>query len=496
MIKKTDPDQIYLDDFKTQFGGKLRKDNRWVRQAGMLPWEVIEDIYATNFSRDRGPYCISGRIAFGAMYIQEQLGFADREVAQQIAENPYMQYFLGLSEYRDEPLFDASMLVHFRKRFPEDFVNRINQMMFEPEVLERITKGKGGDGDGGKPSGPPSGGGSKSAAKPKNKGKVVLDATVAPADVRYPNDLSLLNESRENLERIIEELWQYGDREGHKTGYRRKKARKEYLAIAKQKKPRGSKIRNAIGNQLRYIWKDIEAIGKLLLRSGLKALPEKRIARIMTICEVYRQQKGMYDDRNHKVEKRIVSLRQPHVRPMVRGKSGKPYEFGQKISASVVEGYTFLDRQDYESFNEGNRLIGSVEAYRARYGFYPEAVLADKIYRNRGNLSYCKEHGIRLSGPRLGRPKTVPTIDEKRQTAKDNSERNIVEGRFGTAKRRFRLGLVMAYLPETGLTKAAMKVLCMNISIKLKRMALFILSFSDRLFCVIFDKNIAYQNVF
>jgi hypothetical protein len=133
-----------------------------------------------------------------------------------------------------------------------------------------------------------------------------------------------------------------------------------------------------------------------------------------------------------------------------------------------------------------------VEAYKERYGLYPEAVLADKIYRNRQNLTYCKEHDIRISGPRLGRPKVTSTEEEKRQSAKDNRERNIVEGRFGTAKRRFKLGLIMAYLPETGLTKAAMKVLCMNISIKLSRMAFLFLSFPNHLFCVNFGKNIAF----
>jgi hypothetical protein len=158
---------------------------------------------------------------------------------------------------------------------------------------------------------------------------------------------------------------------------------------------------------------------------------------------------------------------------MVRGKAGKPYEFGQKISASVVEGYAFIEHQSYDGFNEGVRLIESVERYRDSYGCYPEAVLADALYRNRANRSYCKERGIRLSGPPLGRPRKRVAAVERRQAAIDGGERNMIEGRFGVGKRKFGLGLIMAYRPETGLTEAAMKVLCMNLRLK----TLFIFSF-------------------
>jgi hypothetical protein len=472
MVRKTNPNQLYLDGYKTQFGGKLKKDNRWVIRSTMFPWDVIEDVYAENFSENQGVYAIDGRTAFGAIYIQMETGLTDREVVEFIAENPYAQYFLGKSEFKEEPLFDASMMVHFRKRFPDDFINRINEIMFEPAALEKMVRdiqknNDKNDGNDDPPAPSPGGGPPAAGSPPPNKGKLKLDATIAPADIRYPNDLSLLNESRENLEMVVEELWPHSDRQGHKTTYNRKNARKEYLAIAKQRKPKYVKTRRAIGRQLQYIEKGIETIERLLLQTGTDVLPEKRHVRIETIRKVYRQQLYMYENKTHTCEDRIVSLRQPHIRPMVRGKAGKPYEFGQKISASVVEGYTFIERQSYDCFNEGIQLIESVERYRERFGCYPQVVQADQLYRNRQNLSYCRERGIRLSGPPLGRPKMNPTKEEKRQAAKDNSERNTIEGRFGIAKRRYGLDLVMSYLPETRLTEAAMKVFCMNVRMKM-----------------------------
>lgn len=59
----------------------------------------------------------------------------------------------------------------------------------------------------------------------------------------------------------------------------------------------------------------------------------------------------------------------------------------------------------FGAYNESDVLISAVENYRARIGRYPERVLTDQICRNRNNLGYCIQHGIRMSEPTLGRPK-------------------------------------------------------------------------------------------
>ena len=369
----------------------MRADNRWIKLSRMMPWDYIEDIYAESMSPDTGARAFSARIAFGAIYIKEHENLTDERTVEYIAENPYMQYFLGLHEYRDTPLFDSSMMVHFRKRFPAEKVEEINKHMFIPKKEE----GNGDNGDD-----PPH----------ANNGKLALDSTSAPADIRYPSDLSLLNEARENTETIIEELWPQSGKTGHKTRYHRRKARSEYLKIAKQKKPKATKTRTAIHKQLTYIGYNLEDIGALLIKIGLDAIPENRIKRLITICELYRQQSEMHTTNTRQCENRIVSLRQPHIRPMVRGKAGKRFEFGQKLALSVVSGYTFIERQSYDNFNEGITLIDSVEKYQTLHGCYPEVVQADQIYRNRANLAYCKQHGIRLSGPRLGRSDSVQSF--------------------------------------------------------------------------------------
>ena len=107
----------------------------------------------------------------------------------------------------------------------------------------------------------------------------------------------------------------------------------------------------------------------------------------------------MYDNRIHSVEHRIVSISQPWLRPIVRGKVKAPVEFGAKFDLSLdSEGYGRLEKISFEAYNESTCLIEAIERFKERTGYYPERVLADQIYRTRENRSYCKEHGIRLSG--------------------------------------------------------------------------------------------------
>ena len=137
-------------------------------------------------------------------------------------------------------------------------------------------------------------------------------------------------------------------------------------------------------------------------------------------------------------------------------------EFGAKLDISVVDGWTRLEYCSFDAYNEAGNLKMMVERFREREGHYPSRILADKIYRNRGNLSFCKEHGIRLSGPALGRPKKGETRD-KAQDYRDECERVEVERRFSLAKRKCGMGLVTAKLRETAAHAIAISILVLNL---------------------------------
>lgn len=209
-----------------------------------------------------------------------------------------------------------------------------------------------------------------------------------------------------------------------------------------------------------YLSRDLAHIDGMLVTG--KTLSEKQSYRLDTIRKILEQQKFMYDHRTHSVPDRIVSLSRPFIRPIVRGKAGKPVEFGAKLDISVSDGWTRLEVLSFDAYNEASNLKDMVERYEARTGHYPSRILADKIYRNRDNLAYCKLHQIRLSGPALGRPKKGEIRDKKRDY-QDECERVEVERRFSLAKRKCGMGLIVTKLEETISHSIAMSIVVLNL---------------------------------
>ena len=178
---------------------------------------------------------------------------------------------------------------------------------------------------------------------------------------------------------------------------------------------------------------------------------------------LYDQQKYMFDNHTHRVENRIVSISQPYIRPIVRGKAKAKVEFGAKYDVSIDErGHARLEKIQFEAYNESGVLIEAVERYRARSGHYPARVLVDQIYRTRKNRTFCKEHNIRMSGPALGRP-AKDASEQNLQAQADNIDRIEVERFFSREKRCAGAGLIMTKLEQTTLASIALSVFVANI---------------------------------
>lgn len=225
----------------------------------------------------------------------------------------------------------------------------------------------------------------------------------------------------------------------------------------------------AVKEQLQYIKRNSGHIEKLLNKgSSLLYLSQLEYKKFLVATEVYRQQLWMYENKTNRIDDRIVSMNQPHIRPIVRGKAGSSVEFGAKISASCVDGYVFLDYLSWDNFNESNHFIGRVESFKEKTGYYPESVHVDQIYRTRKNRAFCQEKGIRISGVPLGRPPKNISNKTKKQAREDERVRNAIEGKFGIGKRRFTLNKITSKLPSTSATTIAIIFLVMNLSALLR----------------------------
>ena len=448
---KTPDRQISFTDFNQSCGMQLDPNNEWVILADSMDWGKWEGDYAKNFNSSKGNPAKSFQMVLGALLIQKRKGLSDRKLVKEITENPYLQYFMGMPAFSKEPPFTAPALVYFRKRLNVEMINQIND-----DYLETAD-----------PTPEHSGENESERAKEANqihengnKGTLIMDATCSPSNIRYPQDFSLLNEAREKLEKMIDFF--------HETFHPWKKprtyrevARKDYLELAKSKKRTEKKIRATVRKMLGYVKRDLGYLERYM-ENGY-ALPEKFINNYLVILELYRQQKYMYDNKVKRVENRIVSISQPYIRPIVRGKTKTPTEFGAKYDVSIDEkGHARLEKISFEPYNEGCELQDAIERYKERTGKYPGRVLVDQIYRTRDNRAYCKERGIEMSGPKLGRPGKESRKSSQKEY-QDNTDRIEVERFFSRDKRSFGAGLIMTKLDSTTLTSIALSVLAANI---------------------------------
>ncbi len=484
MYKNRDDHPRFVD-FLLPFDGKLDPGNRWVRLAEMIPWDALEGLYSAKFSKGTGRPGKNVRIALGAQIIKHRLNLTDEEVVEQVSENPYLQYFIGMEEFRTEAPFDSSSLARFRDRFSLDDISKIMDMVEESAESKIRKPPPPGDGRGAGGGGEGSGSGKTDG--PERSGKLLVDATVAPADIKYPTDIGLLNDAREKTEALVDKLWEGTSKEGRKPRTYRRVARRAYLKVSKKRRLGKKLLRRGIRFQLNCLERNLGHIDRLLPLSAY-ALTDREWGLLAVARELAFQQRTMLENGERRVPDRIVSVSQPHVRPIVRGKASAPVEFGAKISVSLVDGIARIHRLSWDAFNEGGDLLAQVEEYKGRYGFYPESVHADKIYSTRENRRRLKELGIRFSGPPLGRPpKDEATAREKRSVAKrDAIDRIPIEGKFGQGKRKYGLDLIMAKLKNTSEVWIAMIILVMNLEKWLERV---VSSFFRRVFDACFRKK-------
>ncbi|MBC8488212.1 MAG: transposase [Bacteroidetes bacterium] len=238
MVNFDDPNQIEIKDFVLPFSGRLDPNNKWAHLSRMIPWEELAGKYTKRMCKDFGRLSIKPRVAIGALIIKHYKQMSDEDTIQDIQENPYLQYFLGYSSYQLKPCFDPSLFVTIRKRLKAKEIEAINEIFIakfkelrarEKEIKRSRRKPHRQDG----------------TNTEKNQGKLIVDATVAPSNIKYPTDLDLLNDSREISEHIIDKLYSSGQFSQKPRTYRRL-ARRDYLRIIKKKRKSKKVIRLGI----------------------------------------------------------------------------------------------------------------------------------------------------------------------------------------------------------------------------------------------------------
>jgi hypothetical protein len=451
----------------------------------------------------------------GALIIKHKEVLSDERTIEAIQENVYQQYFLGLPRYQYKPVFDPSLFVTIRKRIGvEAFDAMVQELMCVVNDPSKASLSKRNDFHEEQPNTSSSPGSqeqnasshtttsssdvssaaSSSDVSENNAGTLIVDMTVAPADIAYPTDMELLNTSREKTEELIDVLYNNTslDKENKtkviKPRTYRQRARRDYLVFAKKGKKSHKFIRKSLRKQLGYVGRNIKTIHALLdvVPDGLS---QSQMKMFWIIQELYRQQKEMYDTQTHRISDRIVSVEQPHVRPIVRGKASAPVEFGAQVSVSIMNGYRRIERIAWDPYNESSDLKEQIERYKATYECYPEIVLGDKKYGTKQNRAYMTEHGIRYGGTPLGRPRK-DGVKEKLLPKQIVNQRNHIEATFGTGKRAYGLDCIKARRSHTSVSWIAAIFFVMNLPLFLRTLGSSFLSFFVSVLTRLFRRSI------
>ena len=486
MIRYTPASERKLSLFKTPFEQSLSPENRWVKMAELVPWDDFASVLQKRMCKDNGRGSIDLRVVLGALLVKYVMNLSDEETIRYIEENIYVQYFVGLPAFQKEQVFTPSLFVTLRRRLGLEGVNKMNELLLErAKELKLVHNGKykeslkqSGKGEKGKDKGRNKDGGedvlsSAGAEKRNEKGEVThkgvlkLDATVAPQNIKYPTDVNLVAASREMSESLLDKLYDTNKSLWPKKPrtYRRK-ARASYVKFSKKRSKSRKASRQERKRQLSYLRRNIKHIEGMLdkLESlGVEICWEHKDWKMFwVIQEVYRQQLAMHRSGEQRIDHRIVSVFQPYVRPIKRGKNGKDTEFGAKLHVIEVDGFVMLEYVDYENYNEANRLKSSVEHYRGVFGYYPSCLLADRIYLNRENRAWLKEKGIAHYGVPLGRPPKM-SASEKSARKKIQNKRSEIEGKFGVAKIKYGLNCIRTKQDDTSYAGIALLLLAFNV---------------------------------
>lgn len=499
MIKYTSQHQLSL--FRTPFDQQLDPLNRWVQLSNSLPWDELVAIYTKKLCSGFGAPGINARMVIASLIIKHKLTLSDRETIEMIRENMYMQYFVGLSSFTTHPIFHHSEFVHIRKRLSEaDFNSMTEELMQVAGIIEKQQEQISDCGKNENTPPPDIIENSKAdktlipqatSAAPQekqedekeftpeqkatadietivNKGDMQLDASVADQKIKYPNDVELLNTGRQETDRLIDLLCEALEQKRPRT-YRHT-ARKQFLRFAKRKTKPRNVIRKARTQQLNYLKRNLKHLDLLITKyqsskQTLRLPFTHRDLRILWATRlVYDQQLQMHTENSQRISDRIVSIYQPYVRPIVRGKAKAKVEFGAKLDISLQDGYAFIETLSWDAFNECSDLQSAGENYKKRYGYYPANIIADAIYHTRENKKWCTDNQIKLIGKTLSKTAlSKMTAQERKAHKQKHNSRNEIEGKFGQGKNGYELNEIKARYSNTSKSWIAAIIFVMNI---------------------------------
>ena len=407
------------------YGGQLDTNNQWIRLRELVPWSALSEIHDRYFCVQRVGKKKANQLIIGLLIGKTVRGLSDVGILEYFYENPYFQYFCGLENFvtpKMKKVVDPSLLSKRRKKLGskcfEEFEKEIQKLLIKYKLIKADT--------------------------------LMLDATVFPSNIEYPNDVKLMNVVREYCSKNILLIKNKLNPKRKIRTYARL-ARKVYLNFQKKKKKTKKSIQKAKKQMMQYLRRNIQQLELLLLEfeenlkqssNAISSLLEQALVdgirkQLETGKSIFDQQFYMIQNKVNSVKDRIVSFHQPYVRPIVRGKEKAAAEFGPKAHLAYVNGFVFLDKLSFDAFSEQKELPFSLEKHQERFSKLPKITLIDDAYSSRENRALLTEKAIEHSLKLIGKPPN--DVKKKYRKTKLRKKRSEVEGIIGILKEHWNM---------------------------------------------------------
>ena len=355
----------------------------------VIPWDRIERRLSSYYHASRGRLSKPLRTMVALLVVAKWYGLSDREVVAQVKENRYIQYFCDVPNEGLQTFLHPTSLVKFRQR-----VGDAGLGVLEEEVFERFRKAGVIQGE-----------------------MALLDSSVLPNDIIYPNDVHL-------LVKAFKKMKQCARRHKIPVWWDEQAVKQLWRAFGLAKGADRAQWLEACYLLWWPAWLEFRAIVADLKTTSKRQAKAQRLVALLDLLEAQTRQKLAGELH---IAHRIVSLDEPDARPIKKGKAHPACEFGTTVQMSFNrQGFMVTVENFIGSPNDTTLFPETLAKFTARLREAPEAVVTDLGCRSAANFAAASESSTVF----LGRTDDVPEEQQERCC----QARSATEGFIAVAK--------------------------------------------------------------
>ncbi len=369
-----------------------------VKLSARMDWQGLEEHFGSCFC-DEGRPAINTRLMVSLHYLKYANNLSNEETVVLWVENPYWQYFSGMVYFEHKLPIHPSSMSRWRKRIGEHGAEQLLKQTIEQAVESKLVK-------------------------PSQLTKVNVDTTVSLSNIAFPTDARL-------YKKAIDLLVKTAKREHIALRQSYQRVSKEAL-IASRRYAHARQMKRA-GKQVKSLRTMLGRLIRDIQRKVINGVSNRMQNLLEKATRIHTQQRN---DKN-----KIYSIHEPGAQCISKGKVGKKYEFGHKVSLAVTTiGSWILAALGLKGNPyDGHTLSVTLEKVKEITGKEVKKVYVDRGYRNHG----CDEQVVMVDRARRGklskgvwknlkhRSAIEPVIGHLKSDCR--LERNYLQGEEGNA---------------------------------------------------------------